>query len=223
MPQAHHLTVPRSARYLVQGELAARPAALWFACHGYGQLAERFLRRFAPLDDGRTILVAPEALSRFYLEPVDRGLPAAERHVGATWMTREDREADIADNVRYLELLHAHVVAQLPEPPAMVHALGFSQGAATVVRWAALGAARLDRVTLWAGTIPPELDLARARERLAHARLTLVMGTHDRFAGESELAAQEARLRAADIPFRTIRYDGGHEIDPEVLAALARE
>lgn len=223
MSQAHHLAVPRSARYLVQGDLAARPAALWFACHGYGQLAERFLRRFAPLDDGRTVVVAPEALSRFYLEPIERGLPAAERRVGATWMTREDREADIADNVRYLDLLHAHVLAPLPEPPGTVHALGFSQGAATVVRWAALGAARIDRVTLWAGTIPPELDLARARERLAGARLTLVMGTRDRFAGESELAAQEARLRAAEIPFRTVRYDGGHDIDPALLATLARE
>ena len=46
----------------------------------------------APLDDGSRLIVAPEALSRFYLGEVSQR-PASERRVGASWMTREDRPA----------------------------------------------------------------------------------------------------------------------------------
>ncbi len=66
----HSLVVPRTARYYTLGPTHGFPRELWFVCHGYGQLAERFLRQFAPLDDGTRLIVAPEALSRFYLDPI---------------------------------------------------------------------------------------------------------------------------------------------------------
>jgi len=64
----HHLIVPRSARYFTLGELGPGTRDVWFVCHGYGQLAGRFLRQFEPLMDGTRFVVAPEGLSRFYLE-----------------------------------------------------------------------------------------------------------------------------------------------------------
>jgi hypothetical protein len=67
--------------------------------HGYAQLAERFLRWFRPVDDGQTWIVAPEALSRFYLETTLKGSHGPA--IGATWLTREAREADLADHVDY--------------------------------------------------------------------------------------------------------------------------
>jgi len=74
--QEHRITVSRSARYFTLG----RPdREVWFVLHGYGQLAARFLRHFEPLDDGTRLMVAPEALSRFYL-----GEARAERGVGAS-------------------------------------------------------------------------------------------------------------------------------------------
>ncbi len=97
---AHHLPVGRTARYYTLGPIGAATRQVWFACHGYGQLAERFLQRFEPLDDGAHLIVAPEGLSRFYLSDNPR-----ERRVGATWMTREDRLNEIADYVRYLDTL----------------------------------------------------------------------------------------------------------------------
>ena len=39
--------------------------------------------------------------------------PHADTHVGASWMTREDRLSDIEDNVEYLDALHAHIWASL--------------------------------------------------------------------------------------------------------------
>jgi hypothetical protein len=58
--------------------------------HGYGQLAKTFIRRFEPIMDAQTLVVAPEGLSRFYWGGFDGP-------VVASWMTREDRLDEIAD------------------------------------------------------------------------------------------------------------------------------
>src|SRR5207302_9410481 len=93
-----------------------------------------FLEKLRVLDDGRRHLVAPEGLSRFYLTE-----SPTERRVGATWMTREDRLAEIDDSVRYLDAVYDDVFGRIDRARVTVHALGFSQGAATVSRWTALG------------------------------------------------------------------------------------
>src|SRR5439155_683249 len=122
----HHLSVSRTARYFTLGERSAAEAEVGFACHGYGQLAARFLEKLRVLDDGTRYLVAPEGLSRFYLSE-----SPTERRVGASWMTREDRLAEIADYVQYLDAVYQEVFGLLDRSQVTVHALGFSQGVAT--------------------------------------------------------------------------------------------
>src|SRR5437867_9781706 len=63
----HHIGVSRTARYFTLGDSSREVGEVWFVCHGYGQLAARFLEKLRVLDDGRRYLVAPEGLSRFYL------------------------------------------------------------------------------------------------------------------------------------------------------------
>ena len=89
--QEHLFSTPRSARYFTLGS-PEDAAEVWFVCHGYGQLAARFLERFRPIEANRRCIVAPEGLSRFYLTET-----ATERRVGASWMTREDRLHEIDD------------------------------------------------------------------------------------------------------------------------------
>lgn len=217
----HHLTVTRTARYVTLGAANEATRELWIVCHGHGQLAARFVRHFTSLDDGTRLVVAPEALSRYYIDPPSAGLSAAERRVGATWMTREDRLSEINDQVSYLDALHTHLVRQLPRDTVRLHVLGFSQGVATVCRWLAASAVRPDDVTLWAGTLPPDLDLATGADALRGARLSLVAGARDEFATPEVLRQQEVRLRDAGIRFRFLTYDGGHQLDAGVLARLA--
>ncbi len=108
--QERHIEVPKTARYWVLGEDIVSPDELWFVLHGYRQLAARFLRRFEGIADGTRRIVAPEALSRFYVsrEPGRHGPVSV---VGGTWMTREDRENEIRDYVRYLDMLRDEVGA----------------------------------------------------------------------------------------------------------------
>src|SRR5947208_3227614 len=215
--QEHRVSVARTARYFTLG--SSRGAGeVWFACHGYGQLASRFLEKLRVLDDGTRFLVAPEGLSRFYLNE-----SPTERRVGASWMTREDRLAEIEDYVQYLDAVYQDVFGSLDRSQVTVHALGFSQGAATVSRWTGLGRANVDRVTLWGGEFPPDLDLTRetVRDRLRAARLSLVYGRADQFITSKVVAGITERLHAHGIPCPELPFDGGHELNATVLRELA--
>ena len=210
--QEHFFSTPRSARYFTLGSPQGA-TDVWIVCHGYGQLASRFLERFRALESERRCIVAPEGLSRFYLTE-----NPSERRVGASWMTKEDRLHEIDDYVRYLDTLHTQVVPG----NARVTALGFSQGTATVCRWAAFGAARIDRLMIWGGEVPPDLDLgdARVSARLRDLRLTLVYGTKDQFFTLKIVASTESRLKEHKVDYERIPFDGGHEIDEATLRSL---
>jgi predicted esterase len=213
--QERRLTVTHSARYFTLG----RPEReVWFVLHGYGQLAARFLPHFESLNDGTRLIVAPEALSRFYLTE-----SPTERRVGASWMTREDRLTEIEDYVRYLDAVYADVFGSLDAGRIKVTVLGFSQGTATACRWTTLGAPRVDRLIVWGGEVPPDLDLTRepAAGRLRSLRLALVYGRRDQFFTPKVVASTEARLREHGIPYALVPFDGGHEIDAAVLRRLA--
>jgi len=216
--QEHHIGVSRTARYFTLGNSSPGVGEVWFACHGYGQLAARFLEKLRVLDDGRRYLVAPEGLSRFYLSE-----SPTERRVGASWMTREDRLAEIEDYVRYLDAVYADVFGSLDRAQVTVHALGFSQGAPTVSRWAAMGKAGIDRLTLWGGEFPPDLDLTvdQVARRLRDARLALVYGRSDEFITPKVVSGILDRLRQHGIPYEEIAFDGGHELNEAVLRELA--
>jgi predicted esterase len=211
--QEHHLPVTRSARYFVLGTPGEHNTQVWYVCHGYGQLADAFLRELQILNDGRRLLVAPEGLSRYYTHH-------RRREVGASWMTREDRLTEITDYVRYLDAVHTRTIKRLP-PDARVVVLGFSQGAATVSRWVSFGRVRPDRLILWGELLPPDLDLDMAWGKLSDSRLTIVVGTQDDYVDLGNLRELEARLLDYEIPYETIRYDGGHHLDPEILGVLA--
>jgi len=204
--QEHHFSASRSARYYTLGS-PGQATDLWFVCHGYGQLASRFLERFRPIEAEQRCIVAPEGLSRFYLTE-----SPTERRVGASWMTREDRLHEIDDYVRYLDGVYTKVVPRT----AHLTALGFSQGTATICRWAALGSSRIDRLIVWGGEVPPDLDLKRLRV----PNLTLVYGTRDEFFTPKIIAATESRLREHGIGYELVPFEGGHEIDEATLRRL---
>jgi predicted esterase len=164
--------------------------------------------------------VVPEGLSRFYFGDPRRAR-GSDAMVGASWMTREDREQEIEDHVRYLDTLFAHVRGQRGRARARVTALGFSQGVATVCRWLARGTARADRLVVWAGKLPPDIFPVSAASPLRSAALTLVFGTSDEYITPLIAAEQESLLRSEELAYEVRRFDGGHTVDAGVLRQLA--
>lgn len=202
-PREHRLDVTRSARVHSLGGEAAREA--WVVLHGYGQLAARFLASLEALATPARLVVAPEALSRFYLE-------AGTGRVGASWMTKEDREREIEAYLAYLEAVRAALVPELP-----LTVLGFSQGVATASRWAATTRPPPARLVCWGGLVPEEIPAAR----LADIRLTYVVGEQEEWAPLPAVEAQAASFRGAGGTVDVVRFDGGHEIRSDVVSRLS--
>src|SRR5256885_12966424 len=115
----HHLPVSRTARYYTLGAAGPGTRQVWVVCHGYGQLASRFLEKLRVLDDGTRYLVAPEGLSRFYLSE-----SPTERRGGASWMIREGRLARKEDYVPYFGARYHDAFRQLDRSHVTVHAFG---------------------------------------------------------------------------------------------------
>jgi predicted esterase len=214
----HAIEVPRTARYYSIGDETGAVEELWFVLHGFGQLAGEFVRYFGDLADGRRMVIAPEALNRYY--SASTSVPASERPVGATWMTREDRQNEIRDYVRYLDLLHDEVAKKHPNARTIV--VGFSQGGATAARWAQLGRSNIARLIMWGATVPPDADLEAGPAAFRGARLTIVIGRKDQYISAASLNAERARLTAAGVGFDVVEYDGGHSIKRAVLLDVAR-
>lgn len=214
-PVSHHITVPRTARYVTLGEIESAEE-VWFVLHGYSMLAASFLRWFEPAARPGRLLVAPEALSRSYFE--EKGT----RRVGASWMTKEDRDADIEDYVRYLDLMSARVLAGVPITPRIeIH--GFSQGTATACRWLAFGHVQAQRLMLWSGLVPPDLPLDRYGPVLDRSGLEMAFGSRDTFIHAADVDREQARLAAAGLTPRVHRFEGGHRVDRTTLESLTKE
>lgn len=214
------LTVEKTARYYTLGDPDGPVSNVWMVCHGYSQLAEQFIGYFETLDDGNTVVVAPEALSLFYLNrwAAEKG---EARKVGATWMTRENRLSEIDDYVGYLDTLYDHIFEKIVRSDVHFTALGFSQGAATVSRWAASTEHPVDRIVLWGGGIPPDLNLASVSPSFRTAELRLVIGKTDELIPDSAIIEQERKLAHHGIAYRLTRFDGGHHMSLKVLRQIA--
>ena len=102
----NYLDVTKRAKYYQIGEASSSIKKVWIVFHGYAMLSEFFIKKFEILNDNETLIIAPEALNRFYItENFSR--------VGASWMTKEDRENDIIENNRYIETLYQNIASQI--------------------------------------------------------------------------------------------------------------
>ena len=221
MSTEHHIQVRRTARYYTLGEPGNATRDVWFVCHGYGQLAADFIKEFEIIADPTRVIVAPEALSRYYLanEP---GFHSSESRVVASWMTREDREAEIDDYVAYLDAVYDETISKVDRKNVSVTVLGFSQGGATANRWLTRGRSRADRLIMWGALIASDADLNQAATFFRDVKLTIVYGKKDQFANDKMIEDYQRVLVEKRIPFELLTFGGGHRMDREILRSLVR-
>lgn len=211
----HTIQFPFSGRYFSIGQKKTA-RQIWFVLHGYGQLAEYFIRKFDVLEDQKIFVVAPEGLSRFYLEDIESRTRTGNTRVGASWMTREDRLSDIKNYICFLdEIYRKEADVSLP-----VTVLGFSQGAATASRWITEGTIEFNRLILWGGILPPDLDFAAGKEILKTRETILVKGKEDPFMQHDRFSEMKGLADKLDIEPRVIEYSGNHDIDRDTLIQL---
>lgn len=192
-------------RVLVRETPQSRVVVIGF--HGYMENADIQMERLlqTPGSDAWT-LVSVQGLHRFY-----RGRSEA---VVAGWMTRQDRDEAIADNIRYVD----RVVAEVASGSARLATVGFSQGVATAFRAGIRGHRRAHAIVAAGGDIPPEL---LADPDVTFPPSLLARGERDDWYTGDKLQADADALRARGVNVTTLVYPGGHEWTHEVASAAA--
>lgn len=206
------------ARYYQAGNLDKNTKQVWFVLHGYGYLARYFLKKFELLEQHNICVIAPEGLSRFYLEPVEKRAITGNNRVGATWMTSENRLTDIENYLLYLDTVYLKVMENQNFP---VTFLGFSQGAVTATRWAINTKLKFDRLILWSGIWPPDMDFKKGNDILAAKNVALVYGTQDPFINDSRLDEMNSLTEKLGIKPSVTPFNGGHDIEAATLLTFA--
>lgn len=180
--------------------------------HGYGQLAEFFVRKFKSLFSSEILFIAPEGTNYNYLE-------GFQGRVGANWMTKYERETAIANNHRLLDKLIGSFLERYPLQPK-IHVLGFSQGAATATRWASQWEGKVETLVLWAGGFALDLNLEEAKGKFSETKLILALGDNDEMITSENLQKQEELISRLGKDLQRFTYTGGHELDPELLEKI---
>jgi predicted esterase len=195
---------PTHGRVLV-AEPAVRPVrGALVGCHGYGQNAEHMLDELRRLPGAAAWhLVSVQALHRFYTRN--------DQAVVASWMTRQDRDAAIADNIEYLNRAVHTAVGDLG--PLVF--LGFSQGASMAARAAARSPCHAAGLILLGGDIPSDV---KDDPGVTLPPVLVGVGSTDTWY-QARVDADVAFLERRGVPHTVIRFTGGHEFTDEWRAA----
>lgn len=206
------LEVRRTAKIVSNGNIDEKTKDIWLIVHGYGQLAERFINKFDVLRNDNTAIVVPEALQRFYLD-------GTGGKIGASWMTKEEREIDIKDNHYYLDQVFEGLQQRINKD-CRIHILGFSQGTATACRWIAHRQLNPFSLTLWAGMWPTDVDTVVLSELLKNTKVTMVLGNQDPFANSVMMEKQQSLVNSWGVQTEIVSFDGKHTVDVDALKEL---
>jgi len=199
-------------RYLVSPGRACGPRApVLLGFHGYAETAEEELRRLQTIPGiDRWLVVCIQGLHQFYRRRTNE--------VVASWMTRQNREFAIADNLTYVSQVVRRIVEDFSPGETLV-TTGFSQGVAMAYR----AVLALDRpvaaVLACGGDVPPELQAEALRRT---TEVLIGRGRRDEWYTIEKMGSDEVRLRIAGVPVTTLTYEASHEWTPEFSEACSR-
>src|SRR5436190_7134407 len=198
MATTYSIAARTHGRYLVE---EGPPERLLVGFHGYGENADLSLAEMLKIPGvERWTVVSVQALHRFY-----RGRTPT---IAASWMTSQDRERAITDNIDYVR----SVVAEFPTPRRLVF-LGFSQGVAMAYR-AAYSHPNASGVIALAGEVTP--DIAGPLPPVLIGR-----GTREDWYSDEKLK-KDLSILANVTTVETCIFDGGHEWTDEFRAVAGR-
>ena len=200
MPLERSIAIATHGRYLVVPAEAPGPATILAGFHGYAEDAEMQLARLRNLPGSeRCLIVSIQGLHSFYNRRTNE--------VVASWMTKQNREEAITDNIAYVKTCLDAIAAEWHTAAVAVFA-GFSQGVAMAFRAAAHFENRVAGVIAAGGDVPPELT-PDALKRIP--RVLIGRGSGDALYSDEQFGNDELRLRESGVNVHTLQFSGGHE------------
>ena len=183
---------------------------VWFVCHGMGYLSRYFLKYFKGLNLDENYIIAPQASSKYYIQP-------GFKHVGTSWLTKENTVKDTENVMRNFDAIFE--AENIPDYINLI-VFGYSQGVSVAMRYVAKRQFQCAQLVLHSGGIPKELQAEDFT--FLNAKVSLICGTHDDYLNEERL--QSETKKAQDLfnnQLHVIMFDGKHEVNVDIINSLA--
>ncbi|RRQ48801.1 esterase [Maribacter algicola] len=199
--------------YETLNELGPKTKNVWLVFHGIGFLSKYFLRYFEDLDKEENYIIAPQAPSKYYLN-------GKYRHVGASWLTRVDRNQETENVMNYIDKVLA--TENIPKRCHLI-VFGFSQGVSIATRLLARTDLKCSKLILYAGGIPEELNFKDFEGLVKEGtEVYSIFGTKDEYINTKRMEEETVKL---EILFqgkaKQITFNGGHELKKEIINSIA--
>ena len=207
------ISIPKTHKYSQLGEFSEKTNTVWIVLHGYGMLSEYFIKKFECILNEKTVVIAPEGSNRFYLNN-------NYSRVGASWMTKVDKEKDIEDNISFIKTLYTKIVDDIGHNNFKLKTLGFSQGGATLVRWIMSNSIKVDSLILWGSDIPQDSLTNQNKSRWSSINIKIVIGKKDEYISDENKKKVIDAVNAYGLSYKLIEYDGPHKIIESELIKL---
>ena len=201
---------PRSITTRTHGRILVQHGsgdAVVLGFHGYYESADTQMARLRAIPDSDAwTLVSVQGLHRFY-----RG---RSHDVVASWMTRQDRELAIADNVAYVDAVLDSVKGAAWM--GIVVCIGFSQGAAMAFRAATRARVPAAGIVAIGADLPPDV---RDDDGVHVPPVLLMRGSRDELYTPAMFAADRAALAARATDVEAVTIDAAHDWTAEAARA----
>lgn len=196
--------------YSTLNTLTEHTKNVWFVCHGMGYLSRYFLRYFKHLNADENYFIAPQAPSKYYIQP--------KMHVGANWLTRDNTESGMHNILNYFDAVFE--AENIPEDVNFI-VLGYSQGVSVAMRYLAKRQLQCSQLVLHSGGIPKELTAKDFEYLSKDIKVKLIYGTEDEYLDEERIVQE--RQRAEELfgeKLTILPFEGKHVVNVDYINDL---
>ncbi|MCT8341071.1 esterase [Flavobacteriaceae bacterium TK19130] len=213
MADEHRVSYSATNTYNTLYSLTPKTKNIWLVFHGMGYLSRYFIRYFKELNAEENYIIAPQAPSKYYQTD-------EFKHVGASWLTRENTKAETENILRYIDAVWN---AEKPTQKFRFIVMGYSQGVSIATRWLASRKLQCDVLLLHSGAIPKELlpeDFSFQKES---SDVLYHYGLEDEYITEARKTAEKLKGSALfGNRLMVSTFKGKHEVDTKFLQDIAK-
>jgi predicted esterase len=199
--------------YHTLNELTEKTKNIWIVFHGMGYLSKYFINYFSELNAEENYIIAPQAPSKYYQDK-------AFKHVGASWLTRENTLMETQNILNYVDsVFEKEIIGKTKN----LIVLGYSQGVSIAARWVASRKIQCDKLILHSGGIPNEIQAADFEFLKPSAKVIYLYGNNDQYITEARKT--EEQLKGSKLFKDRLNievFEGAHEVNRQFLLKISK-
>lgn len=200
--------------YSTLNKLSEKTKNVWIVFHGMGYLSKFFINYFSDLNTEENYIIAPQAPSKYYQDK-------SFRHVGASWLTRENTVVETKNILNYVDaVIEKEISGSVPN----LIVLGYSQGVSIATRWVASRKIQCNKLIVHSGAIPKELQPEDFEFLKTSAKVIYLYGDNDQYITEARKTEEYLKSKQLFKDHLTIEvFEGIHEVNEEFLLKISQQ